>query len=133
MEKIYTVTKIQNNPYMGGTEYWDSDTGFLFEKTRKSLNIPELKIGYKIKMTSDNNGFWIKGEIIQRCQFRTTFLGGRMFSWYNKIENTCEKETAYGNWEDFLKATGMTKKQYFARENKLNEELAKKEVNDCIF
>lgn len=44
-----------------------------------------------------------------------------------------EKETFYGTWEDFEKATGMSKSQYFEREKDSLEELATQEVECCIY
>jgi hypothetical protein len=56
-----------------------------------------------------------------------------MSNWMNTIETTTiEKETAYGTWADFEKATGMTKAQYMAREEQIAEDLATKEITDCI-
>jgi hypothetical protein len=64
MEVIHTVTKIQGNLNMGGREYHDGDCIFLFESTEKELGLNNIKIGDRIKLYSDNNGFYIKGEII---------------------------------------------------------------------
>jgi hypothetical protein len=56
-----------------------------------------------------------------------------MSNWMDTIETTTiKKETAYGTWADFEKATGMTKEQYFAREEQIANNLAAKEIVDCI-
>jgi phage tail tube protein FII len=56
----------------------------------------------------------------------------KAYSWFTTTEFH-EKETKYGTWKDFEKATGMTKDQYFAKKEKVNNELAELEVESSIF
>jgi hypothetical protein len=64
MEVIHIVTNIQGNLNTGGREYYDGNCIFLLESTAKELGLQNIKIGDRIKLYSDNNGFYIKGEII---------------------------------------------------------------------
>jgi hypothetical protein len=62
--KTYKVTHIQGNLNMGGKEYWENNTIFLFETTARGLGFPEIKLGDSIKLYSNDRGEYIKGEII---------------------------------------------------------------------
>ena len=57
------------------------------------------------------------------------------FDWYKlpKGYKIKDKDTVFGSWEEFEKATGKTKEQYMREHAKEIEDLAEKEVRSSIY
>ena len=65
-EYEYIVMEIQENPSIGGNEYLAKKDGFknvfLFEATARKLKIKDIKVGDRIVLVADQNGYYISGK-----------------------------------------------------------------------